>query len=349
MPYSSSHIPAYRHHKPTGQAVVTIQKKDHYLGKYNSPKSKARYKELIEANFAQLKKITQHYLDHAKVYYQGSTEVKRIYRAFELFHEEVGEVNAKDLSKFHMRKFLQGCVDRGFCRRYSNQLFGCLLRGLKWLSSNDLLEPNKYHDLRLVEPLKRGRSQARDRSPVLPAPVEDILALAKMLHPMQAAMVLVQLYTGMRPGEMLQMRPSSIDTTVQPWVYIPERHKNSYRGQSRKVFLGPQAQAAVAPWIDPSFEYVFSPKKIKVKNGLRVPGNRYLSTSYSRMLLRACIKAKIKPFTPHQLRHTAATRIVASHGWQAARAILGHKSLNTTLIYAETDLSLAMPAIGRLG
>lgn len=343
-------MPSYRLHKPSGRAVVTIHGKDYYLGVHGSTASKAKYEELIKNKVEQsLQNLTKHYLEHSKEYYRRSTEVDRIKRAFELFHASVGEMESFQLTKFHLRKFLQACVGYNFCRRYTNQLFACLLRGFKWLSSNDFLAADTYHDLRLVEPLKAGRTNAIDHPVVSPAPMEDILTVVGSLQPMQAAMVLVQLYTGCRPGEMLAMSPTSIDQTVTPWVYTPNKHKNAHRGHSRKIYLGPKAQEAIAPWINPSFAFVFSPKKIKTKVGERVPGNRYLSTSYSRMLLRACIRAGVKPFTPHQLRHTAATRIVAECGWQAARAILGHKSLNTTLIYAETDLQLALPAIGRLG
>ena len=40
-------IPSYRLHKPTGQAVVTINGKDFYLGKHDSPTSHAAYKRLV--------------------------------------------------------------------------------------------------------------------------------------------------------------------------------------------------------------------------------------------------------------------------------------------------------------
>jgi hypothetical protein len=33
----NSRIPSYRLHKPSGQAVVTINGKDIYLGRFNSP------------------------------------------------------------------------------------------------------------------------------------------------------------------------------------------------------------------------------------------------------------------------------------------------------------------------
>src|SRR5450432_3365966 len=40
-------VPSYRHHKPSGQAVVTLNAKDHYLGLWQSDASKAEYKRLL--------------------------------------------------------------------------------------------------------------------------------------------------------------------------------------------------------------------------------------------------------------------------------------------------------------
>ena len=40
-------IPAYQHHKATGQARVRINGKDHWLGKHGTPESHDRYDELI--------------------------------------------------------------------------------------------------------------------------------------------------------------------------------------------------------------------------------------------------------------------------------------------------------------
>jgi hypothetical protein len=40
-------VPQYRHRKPTGQAVVTLSGKDHYLGAWKTTASKSEYKRLI--------------------------------------------------------------------------------------------------------------------------------------------------------------------------------------------------------------------------------------------------------------------------------------------------------------
>src|SRR5262249_49256863 len=41
--------PRYRLHRPTGQAVVTIDGHDHYLGRYGSPDSHTKNERLIRA------------------------------------------------------------------------------------------------------------------------------------------------------------------------------------------------------------------------------------------------------------------------------------------------------------
>jgi integrase len=43
----SGSLPSYRHHKRTGQAVVTLNGHDHYLGPYGSPASKEAYNRLL--------------------------------------------------------------------------------------------------------------------------------------------------------------------------------------------------------------------------------------------------------------------------------------------------------------
>jgi hypothetical protein len=46
MPHRSR-TPSYRRHKPSGQAVVTIDGHDHYLGRHDGPESRAEYHRLV--------------------------------------------------------------------------------------------------------------------------------------------------------------------------------------------------------------------------------------------------------------------------------------------------------------
>jgi len=43
----AAHVPAYKRHKPSGQARVIIDGRQVYLGKYGSPESREKYARII--------------------------------------------------------------------------------------------------------------------------------------------------------------------------------------------------------------------------------------------------------------------------------------------------------------
>jgi integrase len=57
----------------------------------------------------------------------------------------------------------------------------------------------------------------------------------------------------------------------------------------------------------------------------------------------------VRCWTPHQLRHTAATRLREQYGLEAAQVILGHKTLSVTEIYAEKNVAAAQRIMGEVG
>lgn len=95
------------------------------------------------------------------------------------------------------------------------------------------------------------------------------------------------------------------------------------------------------------------------------PGERYTTETYRRAVahgiaaanraeVKRAVEEKRKPveisaWTPHQLRHNAATEIRREHGIEAARVILGHRSATVTEIYAELDEGRAVDIIGKVG
>lgn len=81
----------------------------------------------------------------------------------------------------------------------------------------------------------------------------------------------------------------------------------------------------------------------------RKPGARYGTRSYQQAVKRACRRAGIPPFHPHQLRHTIGTEVRREHGAELARVLLGHSRLSTTEIYAERDLLAAAKVVLQRG
>jgi integrase len=184
----------------------------------------------------------------------------------------------------------------------------------KWAVENELVPPSVHHGLIAVSGLRRGRSAAIESDPVRPVAEGDVEAVLPHLSKQVAAMVKLQMLTGMRPGEVCDMRGCDIDVTGKLWTYKPPAHKNEYRGHDRTVYLGPQAQAVVAPFLKPNLQdHLFSPRDAEatrraelheqretpIKYGNRPGSNRkrrpavelgakYTVTSYRRAILRGC-------------------------------------------------------------
>ncbi len=207
-----------------------------------------------------------------------------------------------------------------------------------------------------------------------PAPDRDIDAALPFLPAPVRAMVELQQLTGCRPGEVMVMRAIDLNLTGPVWTFRPHKHKNQHRGQERVIFIGPQAQEVIKPFLTTNLEaYLFSPrayvedlrnrraeqrktkrtpselKRRRKANPRRVPAERYNRRSYRLAVVRACQKAGVPLWSPLQLRHTAATAIRAKYGVEAAKVILGHTKVETTQIYAERDMGKAQEIMAEIG
>jgi integrase len=177
----------------------------------------------------------------------------------------------------------------------------------------------------------------------------------------------------MRPGEACLMRGRDLVEDGTTWTYKPGSHKTAWRGRSREIVLGPKARQVVEEFVraDPE-AYLFDPRDSvaehharrsagrkskptpseKAKRAAR-PGvnhsRRYCNDSYRNAVLRACEKAGVPPWSPNQLRHTAATTIRARFGLEAAQAILGHARADVTQLYAERDIARAVEVMREVG
>ena len=55
----------------------------------------------------------------------------------------------------------------------------------------------------------------------------------------------------MRPGEVMAVRTGDLDMTGEIWAYKPCLHKTARYGRDRVIYLGPQAQQVVLPFLKP--------------------------------------------------------------------------------------------------
>lgn len=149
---------------------------------------------------------------------------------------------------------------------------------------------------------------------------------------------------------------------------VQRYNKTSYRGRERVIYFGPNAQDVLKGFIvRPVDAYLFSPKeavqnrhasasthrrpdqKPNPKKTERTVGECYTTDSYRHSIERAYTKANIPKWTPHRLRHNAATRIRKEFGLEAAQILLGHAQADVTQIYAEVDHAKVIAVAEEIG
>lgn len=375
----SPRIPSYRLHKSTGQAIVTLSGRDIYLGRHATPESHSAYERAVAEWLAAGRKLAVErcpdpsvsevlgaYLGYAKGYYSSAgtstSQLDRVKRSLAPAVEMYGTVECSRFGPAALKAVRQKMIAAGLRRRVINQRVGCLVRAFKWAAGDELIPASVWHALRAVEGLRAQRSEAPESEPVRPVPEPDIEAAKPHLLPVLRDVIDLQLLTAMRPGEALAMRPADIDRSGKVWVYRPADHKTKYRGQARDVLIGPRCQELLAHHLAETGpeHYLFSARKAVAARFLelgqptrwgktRTPGDRYQVGSYGHAVTKACRRAGIPLWHPHQLRHNAATRLVEQFGWDVARIILGHRHLSTTKIYAEDDIRKAAEAVAKIG
>jgi integrase len=281
----SKFVPSYRQHKQSGQAIVTLtsasgRRRDVLLGKWGSAASRAEYARVIaewEAAGRRLAETTATPTDlavnelllafwtFAQEHYRHpdgtpTSELNDFRLSLRPVRELYGMTPAARFGPLALRAVREQMIEAGLCRNVINARIRRIVRVFKWAASMELVAPSVHHGLATVVGLKRGRSAARETEPVKPVPEAFVRAVLPHVMPPVAAMIELQLFTGMRPGEVCVMRGCDLDTSGEIWTYRPGRHKTAWRGRDRIVCLGPAAQAIVRPFLTLETEsHLFSP------------------------------------------------------------------------------------------
>jgi hypothetical protein len=100
-----------------------------------------------------------------------------------------------------------------------------------------------------VEGLRRGRCACGEPAPIMPVDLGTVESTIRFLPQVTADMVRFQLLTGPRPGEVVSLVPADIDRSGDVWEYFVDGHKTEHHGRSRTVYIGPDAQRILTPYL----------------------------------------------------------------------------------------------------
>ena len=290
-------VPSYCLHKASGKAVVRLDGRDVYLGKHGSPESHEKYERAIaewrighngsavspgrsiapnpENTVLTVNQVILAFWQHAETYYakdgKPTRELAHYRIALKWLRRVYGRTPASEFGPLALKAIRQKRVEctskktkERLSRRYINQQIDRIKRVFKWAVSEELVRPSVYQGLSTVRGLQYGRTNARETEPVRPVDDGDVRAVLPFMSPVVAAMVRLERITGMRPGEVVIMRPCEIDQHRYDdvWVYEPLDHKNRWRGHLRRIPLGPKAQEIIKPFLDrPHADFLFSPRE----------------------------------------------------------------------------------------
>lgn len=155
----------------------------------------------------------------------------------------------------------------------------------------------------------------------------------------------VMAYTGCRPGEAAGLETQDVDLARKSITF-----RNTKTGDTRVIPIVEPLLVVLSPYIhlaQLSDCRVLFPKR--GKNEAITP--KLLSIHFNRRLELARIP-KRDGLTPYSFRHSFCTRMLSTGGGNASlydvQAIVGHKSAETTQIYAHPDLDSLHQAIRRL-
>jgi len=274
-----------------------------------------RYFPSSKENQRTLGELIKRYIDEVLPTKEKSYSIQ--YSQLQYWKAQLGnrisaEISAKDIAQ--VRNELGKTRSNATVVRYLavlSHLFNVAIKEWDWATTNPVASVKKPK-----EPRGRVRFLSEDeRARLLEACAEDS---NRYIYPV----VILALSTGMRRGEILNLKWSDVDFN-RAWVTIQETKNGERRGV-------PLAGAALGAMRDHNqvrrldSDYVFPMKHSSTK-----------PTDIRRAWERARLAAELKDFRFHDLRHSAASYLAMNGASPSEIAdILGHKSLQMVKRYA---------------
>jgi len=335
-------VPAYLLHKASGQAITVLRtpdgkRKQLYLGTYDSPESHRKYREVLASYLdpacdpinespngsrpITIGDLVAWFLAWAERYYVNadgnpSREHPNFVAASSFLLQLYRDELADDFGPLKLKRVREAMIDHGWGRVNINKQIGRINRIFKWGAEEELVSAEVFNKLRVVAGLKKGRTTAHEPRRIEPVAWKHVKKVLPLVSKQVKAMILLQWFTGMRPGEVVQMRTCDIDVSGKVWIYRPHDHKTAYRDREREVCIGPEAQKILKTFLSADRNaYLFRasdavkdqraakrearetplwPSHVAAQKRKRKarpnwkPGEHYSTNSYRRAIHRAC-------------------------------------------------------------
>ena len=329
MPKLTHRPPKYS--KLKKYAVVYLNGKIHYLGRYGSEESKVAYARFVaesrvnptiflpKAESAETAitvcDLVAAFLTHAEptLAQQNYDHYRIVVRDFllALYGDGIPVDSFKPSSlKIIRSEMIQS---QRFCRKMINDYVARIVRIFSWGVEEEYVDPNTALALKAVKSLPPGYAGTFDNEERGYVPDDVIRRTLPFASPTVRAMVLIQRLTGARPGEIFKMRVGEIDKTTDPdlWLYRLAHHKTEKKTNRKKIIpLGKPEQELLAPYLENKKPEaaVFSPRTAMAEWHAERQANRKTKVSPSQLARKQQLAKKPRPRQPGEFYNRSGYR-----------------------------------------
>ena len=161
------------------------------------------------------------------------------------------------------------------------------------------------------------------------------------------AMALIMLETGLRVGEVVQLKWTDLVFATEPVRFLVVRAEIAKTKREREIPVSTRLSNTITQ-LYASLEIAEKQHVYAFTNNNGQPGGPLTVRQVQMIFSKAGIEAIGRNVTPHMLRHTFATRLMKLTDIRTVQTLLGHASITSTQIYTHPDKVTMQTAIERM-
>ena len=238
-----------------------------------------------------------------------------------------------DADSLAVRSYLASLRKDGLQKSSMGRHLSALRTFFSFLVREGALEDNPARAVaspKRERPLPRALSLNEAEAVVEARDGEDALAVR------DRALLELLYATGLRVSELVALNVPDVDLSSRQLRALGKGRKE------RIVPFGEKAEKALRAWL-PERKRLLSDTERREPLFLNAHGSRLTDRSVRRVLLRAIALTDARAASPHALRHSFATHLLAAGAdLRAIQELLGHSSLSTTQRYTHLDAERLM-------
>ena len=261
-----------------------------------------------------------------KISDSGITSYTSVYKCC----DKIKSMRMVDIHLDHLQKTMDDSGKNSPTLKTMKNLFGLMY---DYAVIHEILPPDKREMVRFLDTSKPGNPNKMDRKPFTH---EEVALLWKFQNDPYVSVALIMIYTGVRIGELLNLRKEDIHLEER-WFYVRE---SKTAAGIREVPITEKIVPFLECWLNRNCDYLICS-----------PSDEALSYySFRDTYWNAVMKSLSFDHRPHDTRHTCVSLLTeAGVDERIIRKIVGHKGQGVTeTVYTHLELPIKLEAINRI-